>query len=286
MDNWDDLRFLVALSKTGTMTAAAKHLGTNTATVSRRIERLSEQLGTPAFVKTTEGWKPSAAVERLIEISEAFDGTLQSALNQQIGRLSNAPISIDIGSIPVVTSQVLIPGLNTRRDMLDGINLSLSDRIFREGLGENDLVIMYGQPESGRIVTRKAGQLSFRLYRRNDVELDDSWAGLAEAHDAYPTMRMGFDRFGGPPKVRVASFVALFGLMQVTPFPGPLPDVLAAQDSRFVPVSPGTPPFQADFWLMFHETRRSDPAMRTVVEWVTACFEDVAQIGARASSAG
>ena len=73
MDNWDDLRFLVALSKTGTMTAAAKHLGTNTATVSRRIERLSEQLGTPAFVKTSDGWKPSDAVLKLIEVSQAFD---------------------------------------------------------------------------------------------------------------------------------------------------------------------------------------------------------------------
>ena len=55
MNNWDDLRFLVALSKTGTMTAAAKSLGTNTATVSRRIERLSETLGMPAFIKTGEG---------------------------------------------------------------------------------------------------------------------------------------------------------------------------------------------------------------------------------------
>ena len=54
MNNWDDLRFLVALSKTGTMTAAAKSLGTNTATVSRRIERLSETLGMPAFIKTGE----------------------------------------------------------------------------------------------------------------------------------------------------------------------------------------------------------------------------------------
>ncbi|SLN39431.1 DNA-binding transcriptional activator AllS [Roseivivax jejudonensis] len=286
MDNWDDLRFLVALSKTGTMTAAAKHLGTNTATVSRRIERLSEQLGTPAFVKTTEGWKPSEAVMHLIEISETFDGTLQSALNSQAARMSNEPVKINIGSIPVVTSQVLIPGLQRRSSQLSGISLTFTDRVFREGLGENDVVVMYGQPESGRIVTRKAGHLSFRLYRNSDRELDDSWAGLGEAHDQYPPMRMGFDQFAGPPKVRVDSFLALYGLMQSTGLPGPLPDLLAAQDVNLVPVTPGRPPFLADFWLMFHETRRSDPAMRSVVEWITACFEDITALEASRTSTG
>ena len=81
MNNWDDLRFLVALSKTGTMTAAARSLGTNTATVSRRIERLSDTLGMPAFVKTSDGWRPSEAVSSLISLAQSFDGELQAALN-------------------------------------------------------------------------------------------------------------------------------------------------------------------------------------------------------------
>ncbi|ETX13094.1 transcriptional regulator [Roseivivax halodurans JCM 10272] len=285
MDNWDDLRFLVALSKTGTMTAAAKHLGTNTATVSRRIERLSEQLGTPAFVKTSDGWKPSDAVLKLIEISQAFDGTLQSVINTHVQTLSNEPVHLNLGCIPIVSSQVLFPGLKRRADMLKGISITFSDRVFREGLGENDLVIMYGQPDSGRIVTRKAGQLGFRLWRFRDADSDDQWAGLTEAHDDYPPMQMGLKRFAGPPKIRVDSFVALYSLMQLTRLPGPLPEVLAAQDPSLVPVEPGAAPFAADFWLMFHETRRSDPAMRAVVEWVTACFEDVAQHEAQVAQA-
>ena len=37
LKNWDDLKFCLALDRYGTMTAAADHLDTNTATVSRRI---------------------------------------------------------------------------------------------------------------------------------------------------------------------------------------------------------------------------------------------------------
>lgn len=113
MTNWDDLRFLVALSRTGTMTAAARMLGTNTATVSRRIERLSETLGMPAFVKTTEGWQPSEAVSPLIQLAQSFDGELRSALNNRAVGGDSEPVSISLGSLPVITAAVLFPGLGS-----------------------------------------------------------------------------------------------------------------------------------------------------------------------------
>ena len=45
MQNWHDSKFCLALERYQTMTAAARALGTNTATVSRRIERLTEEAG-------------------------------------------------------------------------------------------------------------------------------------------------------------------------------------------------------------------------------------------------
>lgn len=278
MQNWDDLRFLVALSKTGTMTAAAKLLGTNTATVSRRIERLSETLGTPAFVKTSEGWHPSPAVKKLIEVAEDFDGNLQSVINERIGDSIDQTVEIGIGAVPVVTSTVLLPGLRQHRSMLDGISVTFSDRVFREGLGDSDLVVMYGQPEHGRIVTRKAGELQFRLYSPAGWTDSGQWAGLLDAHDTYPPMRMGQKRFGCAPKLRVASFSALASLMEITGLPGPLPDIMAQRLDGFTHVPVDEPPFRADFWIMFHETRRNDPAMRRTVAWIMRCFEDAAAL--------
>ena len=160
MNNWDDLRFLVALSKTGTMTAAAKILGTNTATVSRRIDRLSETLGKPAFVKTGDGWRPSDAVSSLIQLAQHFDGQLQATLNSQAVDNATEPVTINIGSLPVVTAAILFPGLTRHHKMLEGVRLTFSDRMFKEGLGENDLVIQTTRPDQGRIVTRKIGRVA------------------------------------------------------------------------------------------------------------------------------
>ena len=50
MQNWVNLKFCLALERYQTMTAAARALGTNTATVSRRIDRLTEEASEPRFL--------------------------------------------------------------------------------------------------------------------------------------------------------------------------------------------------------------------------------------------
>lgn len=274
MNNWDDLRFLVALSKTGTMTAAAKSLGTNTATVSRRIERLSETLGMPAFVKTGDGWRPSEAVASLINLAQSFDGELQAALNTQAANTDSEPVTINVGSLPIITSMVLFPGLTTHKSMLDGVRLNFSDRIFREGLGDHDLVLQYNRPDQGRIIARKVGEMDFRFYGFSDAPVGEEWAGLGEGHDDSPLMQFGHSHFGREPKLRVDSLMALHRLMKVTRLPGPLPDLLAASDPDLVPVFPNAPTRHEDVWLFYHESRRNDPGMRRAVDWIIKCFGD------------
>ena len=66
MENWDNLRFILALSRHRTMSAAAQALHTNVATVSRRIERANQDFGTPLFVKDQNGWLPTQAALPLL----------------------------------------------------------------------------------------------------------------------------------------------------------------------------------------------------------------------------
>ena len=59
MQHWDDLRFCLALYRHGTMSAAAMALGTNIATVSRRIDRLTQAMGETLFLKQDRAWVPT-----------------------------------------------------------------------------------------------------------------------------------------------------------------------------------------------------------------------------------
>lgn len=275
MNNWDDLRFLVALSKTGTMTAAAKLLGTNTATVSRRIERLSETLGVPAFVKTADGWRPSEAVRELINVAQNFDGQLKSTLNNQGVGLDVETVSLSLGASPIITSLVLFPGLGPQAEMLPGVQLTVTERREREGLGENDLVVQFGRPDQGRIVARKAGDMSFRPYRFRDTDPQGDWIGLNTTPGRSRVLRQAYELFGKEPKIKVDNFIALHRLMQTTRMSGPLPDILARQSPEFVPIQPEAAAVTLECWLFYHESRRTDSGMRRAVDWIIKCFEDL-----------
>ena len=47
--DWDDLRFFLAVARSGRLTAAARRLGADHATVSRRITSLEESLKAKLF---------------------------------------------------------------------------------------------------------------------------------------------------------------------------------------------------------------------------------------------
>lgn len=64
--NWDDLRFVLALSKEGSLARAAKALGVDHTTVGRRIEAVEANLGLRLFTRTTTGYVPTSEAERLL----------------------------------------------------------------------------------------------------------------------------------------------------------------------------------------------------------------------------
>ncbi|MDH3264369.1 MAG: LysR family transcriptional regulator [Paracoccaceae bacterium] len=66
-DNWDDLRFVLAVAETGSVSAAARSLGVNHATVLRRVGAFEERHGMLVFERTPTGYAVPRDRLRLIE---------------------------------------------------------------------------------------------------------------------------------------------------------------------------------------------------------------------------
>src|SRR6202011_2555535 len=77
--NWDDLRYFLAVARTGTLSGAAKQLGTEHTTVARHIQALEDQLNHRLFHKSSSGYDLSAAGERLLPAAEATESAYVSA---------------------------------------------------------------------------------------------------------------------------------------------------------------------------------------------------------------
>lgn len=79
MQKWDDLKFCLALKRYQTMTAAARALGTNTATVSRRIDRLTEEAGESLFLRNNTQWRATDIGRELAQIALRIEDRISRA---------------------------------------------------------------------------------------------------------------------------------------------------------------------------------------------------------------
>ena len=64
--DWNDLRYVLALSRTGSLVAAAKALGVEHTTVARRIAAAERDLGVKLFSKSPDGHKTTPAGEQAV----------------------------------------------------------------------------------------------------------------------------------------------------------------------------------------------------------------------------
>jgi molybdate transport repressor ModE-like protein len=77
--NWDDLRYFLAVARTGTLSAAAKQLGAEHTTMARHIQALEDELNSRLFHKSNSGYGLTDVGERLLAGAEAIESAYVSA---------------------------------------------------------------------------------------------------------------------------------------------------------------------------------------------------------------
>src|SRR5262249_34003789 len=110
MLNWNDLRYVLAVSRGGTLRAAARLLGVDDTTVPRRLVAMQEMIGTRLYQRlvdgtlqlTTSGERAALHAERI----EREVGALAVALAGADEVISG---TVRITSVPIVVNHILVP---------------------------------------------------------------------------------------------------------------------------------------------------------------------------------
>ncbi|KAE9629016.1 LysR family transcriptional regulator [Parasedimentitalea maritima] len=86
MNDWDDLRYFLAVSRKGSIRGAAAMLGVNHSTVSRRIDAFEKKLGTRLFERLPSGYFMTQAGEDMSQSAAKIESEVNSIGRQVIGR--------------------------------------------------------------------------------------------------------------------------------------------------------------------------------------------------------
>jgi DNA-binding transcriptional LysR family regulator len=84
--DWDDLRVFLAISRSKTLSGAARTLGVNQTTVTRRLETLEARLGVRLFDRSPGGVSPTSAATDILQVAERVEDNIALIERQLIGQ--------------------------------------------------------------------------------------------------------------------------------------------------------------------------------------------------------
>jgi DNA-binding transcriptional LysR family regulator len=255
------------------MRAAAEALGTNTATVSRRIDQLTKEFGVQLFRKETGGWYPTRRATVLIEIAariegevEVFENSLEKPDKELRGKFS-------ISCYQGLSLLSLVPNLESFRDRYPNLLLEI-DYLPKHSLaqGDIDLAIRLELPKEGRLISKRIGTRVSGYFIKKGCNPGKEWFGLTKEFDGLPMMKQGRAFFGREPTVRLSSLSGIENAILTSDMPGPLLTCSALRQDRLRPLEPKSLVSVCPIHMVYHESRRNDPLLQTVKAWIESCF--------------
>ena len=106
---WDDLRYVLAVGRHGTLSAGARYLGVNHSTVFRRIGLIEERLGARLFERHRDGYAPTPAGEEVVALAERLEGEGGGEVDGLERRLAGRDTRPS-GTVRVTTTDTLLEG--------------------------------------------------------------------------------------------------------------------------------------------------------------------------------
>jgi DNA-binding transcriptional LysR family regulator len=163
--DWNDLKYLLALKRAGTLAAAARELGVDHSTVSRRLSALEDEIGNTLFRRTPDGLVFTEAGEQAAVTAEAMERSTAGLL----GKLAGADdrdegvvrLTIPEGFIPRVAQEVA-----RLHEAHPGLKVELLSNVAALDLlrGEADVALRLFRPTQQGLVTRLLGKVGWSLY--------------------------------------------------------------------------------------------------------------------------
>ncbi|WP_299391174.1 LysR family transcriptional regulator [Pelagibius sp.] len=284
--NWNDLRYLLAISRTQRLTLAARRLGVDDTTVSRRLAAVQTAVGRRLYQRLSDGrFELTVAGASLVQVAERTEREL-AALNGKGGTAGDAAGDIAgvvrLTAVPYVMNRILIPRLAELAQRHPALRLELVSDLRDLSLTrrETDMALRFARPQRGghRVKAQCVGRLAFGIYVSANLPAKERqparWITYDEAMSHLPQARWleaAARKPGEPPApfcvndVEAAHEAAAAGCGRTL-----LPVAVAKQDPRLkkLPAPRELPLPARELWLLVPRELAALPRTQVVRRWV------------------
>lgn len=280
--NWDDVRLFLSVARSGQFLSAARKLGVNHATLSRRISALEAAIGTQLFLRSTNGCELTEEGQRLLAGAERMETEMLNA-QANLGRVDTAVAgTVRIGAPDGLGVSFLAPRLGRLTARYPDLKIQLVPvpRSFSLSQREADIAITIERPEQGRLMFSKLTDYSLGLYASANYLADYGTPDDVEALKRHRRIGYVEDLIFSPSLNFTGEIMrdwdAAFEISSATGQTeavrsgagiGILHNYIAGQYPELLRIMPHLT-ISRSYWTAYHESARQLVRVRTVVDFL------------------
>jgi DNA-binding transcriptional LysR family regulator len=280
--NWDDLRFVLAVSRSAGLNAAARTLGMNASSVYRRLEALEAGMGVRLFERLRSGYRLTPAGEELASAAARIEVEALDVERRVLGTDVRLEGHLRISTSDVLLVHVLAGYLGEFRVLYPEVRvgITVSNQHVDLSKRDADIVIRATAMPPENLVGRSVGPVHGAAYAapgylercgRNRPLAEYDWIGYEGelsllrqsrwTHDNIPNERI----FARVDSIAAALAMAAHGLGCVA-----MPCFVAEGDPRLERIAGTYLKTDVQMWVLTHPDLRKSGRIRAALQFFGA----------------
>lgn len=169
--NWDDLRLVLAIAESGTISGAAAVLRISHPTLSRRLRQIEQRLGARLFERTPSQCRPTEAGEEMRCLASRLRDDIAALEGRIAGRDRSARGPVRL-TAPDAVAEYLLPGMlaDICREASElTIELVVSNRVLSLAQRSADIALRVTDAPDPALRGRRVGTVAMAVYAERSL---------------------------------------------------------------------------------------------------------------------
>lgn len=187
MTNWDDLRIFLAVARTGSISGAAKQLGVQHSTISRRMRKMEQTLGARLVERKKAGYELTSAGENVKQAALRVETEVLGVDGVVLGKDSNLVGPLRVTAINNMASTVLMPMFSSFSQAYPRVDLHIVVSNIDSSLAqrEADVAIRLTNSPTDTLIGKRMVTVASTIYGNRDYiqqiqeqQIEPKWVGV------------------------------------------------------------------------------------------------------------
>lgn len=279
--DWQDMRIFLALGRYGSLSATARALRVNHATVARRVKSLEESVGQKLVERRPEGYVLTPAGKNALQVAAEMESAAQ-AMNHAGTSDGNLRGLVRINAPPALSQGFILARLTQLTESYPGIDIDLATNLRSVSLDRHkaDIAVRVGRLVDADLIAKSLGGMAFGFYgataQCERVERGEPpvFVSFNEESADMPGTSWLAQHF---PRSRVSLRAENHILQAIAARDGAglalLPHYLGRRLPGLSLCALGPLPPPRDMWLLIRRQDRNVPALRVVMQHLIDSFK-------------